>query len=284
MRTTVIAGQSAILLALMASASLGEDFRGVQDFFRDDFAVFTVWSEPIEHSPVELSIDYALCNFDLKNGALVYNWETAGLRSASNAGLPPGLCNVSSLPVKKVTLMDGDSIEFTQAKRHFGARIYAPEETLGQHIEGLAKSIFKLFSQQEGQEIFRTLNIEFSIVPGETTTEYVIDWNSNDVTIAIPQKVFEKLGGEEMRRITGNAKVGMQILPLRKFNWNEGDLSESEIDESVVAFTRSNEFSQPLSFNIPLGGARYSREKMYVIENNTNRIVQSLTYMGAAYE
>lgn len=284
MRTIITAAHAAVLLTLTATASSGEAFRGVQDFFRDDLAVLTVWSEEIERSRGDLSIDYALCNFDLKNGALVYNWETAGLRSASNVGLPPGLCNVSSLPAIKAALVDGDSIELTQAKRPFAAKVYVPDDTIGQRIENLAKSIFNLFHQKEGQEIFRTLNIEFSVLPSEATTRYIVDWNSNDVTIAIPQKVFDKIGGEEMQRIANEAGTTMRTLPLQKFSSNEGDLSESEINDTVVAFTRTSESSQPLSFEIPLSGPRYFREKMYVIENSTNRLIYSLSYMGAAYE
>lgn len=294
MRTIITAAQTAVLLIATASTGLGQEYGSTHEIIDETFAVFTIWSRSIGQQPIEqqsednmskrLSIEYMICNFDRKNGALVYNWETAGIHSTSGVGLPLGLCNGSSLPALKFGVLDGDYIEVTQAKKPVPADVIFPENTIGEKIYGIAKSVFNLFHQDKGREVFSTLNIEFSVLPNEATTQYIIDWESKDVTIAIPQKVFDKIGDAEMQRIVNEAGTTMRTLPLKEFQSNEADLSESEINDTVVAFTRTSESSQPLSFNITLSGPRYSREKMYVIENSTNRLIYSLTYMGAAYE
>ena len=144
-----------IALALNGATAAADDGHGVpltfSGFHDDQYGKFSSWSSVISRGPNQITLEYAVCNFDVKV-PLIYEWTGPNFGVGRGGTLPSGKCNILD---RDVTAYDADTnavIKFTQAGRAQPASAHVSKPPIdSRYLPPFIRNWLRAFYGPEGQ-------------------------------------------------------------------------------------------------------------------------------------
>ena len=184
-----------IALALNGATAAADDGHGVpltfSGFHDDQYGKFSSWSSVISRGPNQITLEYAVCNFDVKV-PLIYEWTGPNFGVGRGGTLPSGKCNILD---RDVTAYDADTnavIKFTQAGRAQPASAHVSKPPIdSRYLPPFIRNRLRAFYGPEGQTSQPSLaDLQLVQSPYGDMLQSTISWFPPTVMIAIPVAAF----------------------------------------------------------------------------------------------
>lgn len=270
-----------ILVATGAAAVAGNrqaadlTFSGFHD---DQYGKFSDWSSAIDRGPAQVTLEYAVCNFDRKI-PLIYQWQGPNFGVGGAGALPPGKCDILD---RDVTAYEADTnavIYFTQAARAQPASAHVSKPPIDStYLPAFIRDQLRAFYGPEGrssQPTLADLRLIQSLSPSGYSLQETISWFPPTVSIAIPADAF---GSRDARGVIeriekGGYQAKASTLEETLDKRDMGRVPRERLKAPVIVIRR--DATSPSELSLLLGGKALavSRSYMTMLDSRSGRLV-----------
>jgi len=258
-----------IALALNGAAAAADDGHSVpltfSGFHDDQYGKFSSWSSVINRGPNQITLEYAVCNFDV-TVSLIYEWTGPNFGVGRGGTLPSGKCNILD---RDVTAYDADTnavIKFTQAGRAQPASAHVSKPPIdSRYLPPFIRNRLRAFYGPEGQASQPTLaDLQLVQSPHGDRLQSTISWFPPTVMIAVPADAF---GGQDRRDVIERIEkggYGAKVSSLKDMlDEAERDrLQKDRLESAVILIGRGT--TSPNQLELLLDGKAESLSSSYL--------------------